>query len=300
MSTLIITRGLPGSGKTTRAKQWVDEDPTKRARVNRDDLRAMLHGGYADVERQINAARDAAITALLKVGVDVIADDTNLRSRYVRDLRNLALAAGAEFDVWDLTDVPVEVCVERDAVRSPSIGERVIRDMYERYLAGKPYPLPLPPVRTAGAGGKGGFYNPPADGADAILVDIDGTVALLGDRSPYDETRVNLDRPNEPVVRAVAAMAAAGHRIVFCSGRTEQARPATEAWLRKHVGVGYDGLFMRASGDVRKDSIVKRELFDRHIRGRFRIAFVLDDRAQVVEMWRGLGLTVFQVAPGDF
>lgn len=57
---------------------------------------------------------------------------------------------------------------------------------------------------------------------------------------------------------------------------------------------------MRKSGDMRKDSIVKREMFDEHIRGRYNVNFVLDDRNQVVELWRSMGLTCLQVADGDF
>jgi hypothetical protein len=65
-------------------------------------------------------------------------------------------------------------------------------------------------------------------------------------------------------------------------------------------GIKPAGVFMRATGDQRKDSIIKQELFDRHILGKYNIKFVLDDRNQVVNMWRSLGLTVFQVAEGDF
>ena len=36
------------------------------------------------------------------------------------------------------------------------------------------------------------------------------------------------------------------------------------------------------------------------IRDRWRVVGVFDDRQQVVRMWRALGLTVFQVAEGDF
>jgi hypothetical protein len=56
---------------------------------------------------------------------------------------------------------------------------------------------------------------------------------------------------------------------------------------------------MRAA-DMRKDSVVKQELFERFVRDKYNISFILDDRQQVVDMWRGLGLTVFQVAEGDF
>ena len=62
----------------------------------------------------------------------------------------------------------------------------------------------------------------------------------------------------------------------------------------------YDALFMRAEGDSRRDSIVKQEIFDTDVRDRWRVVGVFDDRQQVVRMWRGLGLTVFQVAEGDF
>jgi hypothetical protein len=143
-------------------------------------------------------------------------------------------------------------------------------------------------------------YRPSLELPEAILVDIDGTVALMNGRSPYDMARVGADRPNHAVITAVRAMRAFGHQIVFCTGRTDDGRLATEAWLKRHVDVPYEALFMRRTGDTRKDSVVKAEIFEREIRHRYRITGVFDDRDQVVRMWRSLGLTVFQVADGDF
>jgi hypothetical protein len=144
------------------------------------------------------------------------------------------------------------------------------------------------------------LYVPQVGAATAVVVDIDGTAAIMCGRSPYDETRVHEDRPNRAVIAAVKAMYAAGHEVIFCSGRTEGCRDATEKWLREHTGIPYVGLYMRAVGDTRKDSIVKRELFDQHIRRLWDVVCVFDDRRQVVDAWRAMGLTVFQVAPGDF
>lgn len=313
MSTLVVVRGLPASGKTTKARAWVAEDPQNRARVNRDDIRAQVHDSVfvrrdddqPGTERIIQAVRDAQITTLLKLGIDVVSDDTNLPSRTVRDLRKLATAAGAGFEVWDLTDVPYDTCMARNAQREgrARVPDDRMLDMYQRFVRGKKHPLPLPEEPADGPGTVRP-YTPPVGAPTAILVDLDGTAALMGDRGPFDWARVGDDAVNEPVREAVLAMLARGHKVVFLSGRDEVCRPETLGWLVKHfpetATLASPELFMRPAGDQRKDSIVKAELFDQHIRDRYRVVAVFDDRQQVVRMWREIGLAVFQVAPGDF
>jgi len=312
MTTLIITRGLPASGKTTLARAWVQEDPQRRARVNRDDLRAMAHDSVfvsqtttdPGTERSIQSVRDAVITALLKRGVSVVCDDTALPQRVARDLRRLATLTGSDFEVWDLTFVPLEECLRRNAERTgralvPADRMREMWTKYVRPLKGAPMPMPEEPDDPVGLKP----YVPVPGTPKAVMVDVDGTVALMAGRSPYDETRVHEDRPNLPVIATIRGMVAAGYRVVFCSGRTEACRDATEAWLAEHIwhrNVLLSPLFMRPAGDMRKDSVVKAELFDRHIRSEWDVTCVFDDRDQVVQMWRSLGLTVFQVADGAF
>jgi predicted kinase len=300
VAKLVVTRGLPGCGKTTWALAWVAEDRSGRARVNRDELRAMIDGGAWAVgitEEKVVRARDAVIGDLLRDGIDVVCDDTNLAARTVRELVTVAGRNGAEVEVEDMTGVPLEVCLARDAAREHPVGEAAIRDLYRRYLEGRKRPFRLPAPLSAAAGRP---YLPPAGAPSAVLVDVDGTVALIGDRSPYDETLVHLDTPNPPVIEVVRALHTAGHAIVYCSGRTERSRPATAAWLTRHVGVPYAALLLRPTGDQRRDAIVKLELFDTHVRDNYAVLCVLDDRKQVVATWRSIGLTVLAVAEGDF
>lgn len=302
MSSLTITRGLPGSGKTYWATAWVAEAPETRARVNRDDLRAMVHDGRhikGVTEPRIIVARDAAISALLRKGVDVVCDDTNLAQRTARDLLKLATRAGAGFAVEDFTSTPLDLCIERDAKRDRPVGEQVIRDMHTRYLRGRDLPLPHPEEPAEPAGEVTPYTAKPGT-PRAVLVDIDGTTALMCDRSPFDETRVHEDLPNRPVIDLVRTLYAASHEVVFVSGRTDACRDATAKWLAANIGVPYAALHMREAGDGRADFKVKAELFDQHIRDEYDVALVLDDRRQVVDMWRAMGLTVLQVADGDF
>lgn len=302
MPKLIITRGIPASGKTTWARAWVAEDIENRARVNRDDLRAMtLDGEFKQgvTEQRIIASRDALVKALLGRGLDVVVDDTNLPNRTVRDLMRLARLAGAEFEVKDFTDANLDACISRDALRDKPVGKAVIRDMHNRFIKGKPYPLPLPEEPEFSAGN---FepYVPDESLTPAVIVDIDGTLALKGDRSPYDESRVHEDRPNMPVIGTVYALYGHGYEIVLVSGRQDSCRRATELWLDTHLGLRYADLFMRKAGDFRRDYEVKAEIFDNEIRHNYNVLAVLDDRSQVVRMWRGMGLTCLQVADGEF
>ena len=286
MTRLIATRGLPGSGKTTWARG--QSFPGKTVRVNRDDMELMLHGPdglFKKTGKVTRALQDVVISAALKQGLDVVVDDTNLAPQRMTRLTELAEEAGAHL-VWQhFTDVPLETCIKRDLQRTKSVGEAVIRRMYRDFLA--------PTLDT---------YDPDPKLPRVAICDIDGTLVIKCDRDIFDYSRVEVDKPNLPIVRLVQVLAY-DRDIIFMSGRDDACFEQTRNWLVEHLGYAYPEsveLYMRKTGDKRKDAIVKRELFDKHIRDQYQVDYVIDDRNSVVEMWRSLGLTVLQVADGDF
>jgi predicted kinase len=294
MTQLVICRGLPASGKTTLARAWVAEDTANRARVNKDDLRRLLHDGVylgRDTENTVNMIRDNTIRSLLRKGISVINDDTNLPQSVARDLARIGREFDAEILVEDMTNVSAEICIARDHSRDNGVGEKVIRGMATK-LGGKGYPLPFPedpePVATLAP------YEPNPNLPAAWIVDIDGTLALnRGTRSPYEWHRVGEDLLNPAVDIVARGLRKAGVEIVFASGRDSVCRPETEEWLDLH-GYGSHVLYMRPEGDMRKDSIVKRELLA-EISRVWNVVGVLDDRPSVCRMWREIGLPVLQV-----
>lgn len=303
MVELIATVGLQASGKTTWAKAWVDEDPEHRIRVERDDIRRMIGNGFVKTnEKFVIDIRNNLIENALKTGRSVVVSDTNLPWRTLRELRSLALVNGAEFNVQDFTDVPVDECVRRDLRRSYGVsgtyvGERVIRDFHDRYLRGKGHPYPLPPEDT-GSVWEPYVADPTKD--KAVIVDIDGTLAKMQGRSPYDWNRVFEDRVNESVANHVRNVFNNGLvNVILLSGRDGAAREETVRWLDFHE-IPFDELYMRAEGDTTRDDKVKYDLFNWHVRKRFDVMYVLDDRDQVVKMWRDLGLSCWQVDYGNF
>lgn len=299
--TLTITRGLPASGKSSWAKAQLAEYPDSIARVNRDDLREMLFHKADYTGRQevvVTKVQRAIAQILLDAEYDVIADDTNLPPRYAREWWAFALKAGASRFVMNHFETCLDECLRRDAAREKPVGEKVIRRMYERGMRNGKF-LPVTPPKETVPPPVPVPYVPDPEKPKAIIVDVDGTVALMGDRNPYDMTRVSQDEPNAAVVEVVRRMAMAGYRIIFCSGRTADGRIDTVHWLGRRFGGDWE-LFMRAVGDSRKDSVVKLEIFNEHIRDNYNVVAVFDDRDQVVEMWRDLGLTCMQVAPGAF
>jgi predicted kinase len=296
---LIMCKGLPGSGKSTWAKKLVQDDPSF-VRVNRDDIRELMHCGKPwskDQEKVTVKVRDAMIKAGFKAGKNVVCDDTNLDPRVQRELFKIAQAHRAGFDVKDFTDVPLETCIERDAAREQTVGIAVIRGMYDKFLRKPQENLFIDEV-----------YAPPAPQdptlPPCIIVDMDGTLAVMnGNRGPYEDHLSDTDDPHEFVVRLVESYTRANPEVKFfiMSGRDEgRARGATERWLTKH-GFTPDAVYMRKAGDMRSDMIVKRELYEEYIQGKYYVQMCIDDRDSVVQLWRiDLGLPCCQVNYGDF
>jgi adenylate cyclase class IV len=130
----------------------------------------------------------------------------------------------------------------------------------------------------------------------AIICDLDGTLALLGNRNPYDASKAVEDKLNKPIARILQLY---DGKILIVSGRYDTYREQTIAWLKTH-NIQYEQLFLREAGDSRKDFVVKKEIFDTHIKEKYEVEFTLDDRDQSVAFWRSLGFTCLQVAPGNF
>lgn len=278
---LLMLKGLPASGKTTFARTLADAG---WVRVNKDDLRAMLHNSKWNKlnEKQVLEIRDLIIENSLKAGKSVVVDDTGFHESHTTRLKEIAKSFGAIFET-KFFDTPLDECIKRDLKRPNSVGEQVIRKMWREYLAPKVEVL---------------AHNPALP--EAILCDLDGTLCHMNGRGPYDWTRVGEDKIDEEVQRLLLAVSSdATTEIIFISGRDGSCYDETRAWLEQNDWL-HQNLYMRTAGDNRKDFIVKRELYEKYIKGQYNVRFVLDDRRQVVDMWRSLGLKVLQVAEGDF
>lgn len=296
---IILTRGLPASGKTTWAERWVREDPETRVRVNRDDIRDMLFVQPAYEYKQeelVSAVEREAVLAAISAKLDVVVDATHLRPKYIASWQRFAKGHGADVIVKEFP-ADLYTVLLRNSTRERVVDESVIRNMWDKYTRkGEFLPLSAPQAVSDPSEP----YVPDASKPKAIIVDIDGTVAIRWEgRDIYDASQAHKDHLNTPVAHAVWAAEAAGSKLVFCSGRDEKDRQVTEDWIKKNIS-GNFVLFMRPLDDRRKDSIVKQELFDKYIRHNYNVRYVLDDRNQVVDMWRSLGLTCLQCAPGDF
>lgn len=296
---LYITRGVPGSGKSTFAREWVEENPSRRVRVNRDDIRFMLFGKYWGVdEKAVTRVQDTLLRSALADGKEVILDNTNLQSKNVVDVLKIAAERPGVF--VEFVDFPISCkeAVARDAARDRTVGEDVIRSFYDRFLGGVKNPrfpekprLPEEWVFQKHQHRQGLLY--------AVIVDIDGTLAHAGDYDVFNGHDFPHHKFDTTVALAVESLAKnAGHKVIILSGRDSAFRKNTEEWLAKHY-FNYDHLYMRAVGDVRNDAVIKNELFNQHIEGNYNVVAVFDDRPRVVRLWQAKGIKTFNVGLMD-
>jgi predicted kinase len=306
---LVVLRGLPASGKSTFAREWVAEDPDWRFRVNRDDIRMagynMLWGLSRHMEENVSLSEVAQAEAALAAGLSVIIDATNLRARVVKEWYAVANKMGVSVRVHDI-DTGLEECIVNDMKREKKVGPKVITDFNDRYFQKGKLP-PVPENIEVEPLGRAWVPNP--DLPDAVWVDIDGTLAeRVHDlapqpvRGPFDEDRVYEDAVREHIADLVRILHAAGKKIIIMSGRTDSCQEETERWLLDN-NIPYDEIFMRRTVEDkgRKDNLVKHDLFWANVAPKYNVIFALDDRQQVVDFTRDvLKIPVLQVQPGLF
>lgn len=273
---IVVLRGLPASGKTTIAMEYVAKG---YKRVNKDDLRAMIDGGKWSKgnENSICRVRDAVIEEYLSNGLSVVVDDTNFYKEHVYKTMEIAIKNKAQHRIQDV-DTPLSVCLQRDLERGSKVGADVIINMWEKYVR----------KELAQDGTK----------PKAVIFDIDGTLSKMEERGPYQYDNVRTDSVRAPVAEVLQIYKDAGYKIIIFTGRDGICEADTKAWLQV-AGIKYDHYGQRKEGDTRKDYIVKKEMLDK-IRNGYNIRGVYDDRDQVVAMWREEGYQCYQVNYGNF
>lgn len=306
---LRILVGPSGSGKSTSATKLIKETGNTWVRVNRDDIRRNILGKlsedyyssskFASTEKHINVLQDEQIRYWLQQGKNVIVDNTNLKVSYIYHfLQEFSHLATIDYSIHNIS---LEECKRRVLEREGNISVDYIDDQYKSFL----YIISLLENIFKDTS-KTSFYKSKSDNPKCIIVDIDGTVADCTDvRDPYDGTKLHLDNVIEPVKLLLKRFQGNWFQrlinpieIIYLSGREQKWEAATIKWLKAN-GLPFHGkIYMRETGDMRKDSIVKEELYTYHIERYYNTQFVIDDRLQVCHNWYKMGLFVLNVNQG--
>lgn len=286
MSKIIIMKGLPASGKSTKAKELLEQGNT--VRINKDLLRTMLHFDKFNGRNEghtKDAARKLADWFLVN-GVNVIIDDTNLNPGVVQSWKDLAKIHNAKIEYQDMTEVSVEECIARDSKRDKKVGRPVIVNMALQY----------------------GLYPKPEKGY--VICDIDGTLADIRHRlhfvkvpegekkdwKGFFDAMVD-DTPRYDVMGILTGYLNNGYKVVFMSGRPDNYKQQTVQFIENTIPE-YVTLIMRNAGDKRPDTEVKKDLLDRYFPDKSIVKAVIDDRPSVIRMWQENGLEVIDVGNG--
>lgn len=293
MSKILVLQGPPASGKSTFAREFV-KDKTDWVIVSRDSLRE-ARGQYwiPEQEDYISDLETFSIRSAIDRNLSVIIDATNLNPKTINKWKELAETTQSEIEFKEFY-VPFREAKERDKNRERPVGEKVLKRFYRQYYSERLFEETIQEVDNRL------ILEQDENLPKCVIVDIDGTLALNGGRSPYDKDKVLNDKPNTPVINLIKKLFES-YVIFFFSGRegTEQCFEDTKTWLRNNVGFA-SNLYMRKAGDYRADEVVKKELYDEVVKDKYQVVSVFDDRNKVVDMWRSLGLLCCQVYYGNF
>ena len=245
------------------------------------------------IEDMITELVDLTIESSLMKRLNVIVDNTNLKAKYLDAIiERFRYQADINFRIFDIS---LTKAIERDNGRVNKVGEAVIKGMFNNYKIlidsynfqpikkGKHRPIIQPDY----------LNNLP----QAVLFDIDGTLAHMGNRGPFDWDKVDRDSVNQVVVEQIGFHRSLNRKIIIVTGRDASCKKLTEEWL-EFYGINYDEILIRSKDDFRKDTLIKREIYN-SIKDTYNIICVYDDRLQVLDMWYDEGVFAFNVNQGN-
>lgn len=303
--------GIAASGKSTEAKKHARE-LTNTEIINRDDIRRNIL--EEELGRKLNPgelwklwdfskkkkirAKEELVTKIVNEKINkaslenknIISSDTNLNKKYRNSYKHKLEQLGYEVE-FKYFDIDFDKAVKWDLHRADSVGKDVIYEQWLKYHEDK-------------------VIKQNEKLPEAIIVDIDGTCAHMWNRGSFEWDKVGEDFHDIEIFHIIKDNWLRGRRIIFLSGRDSCCYTKTRCWLTNHLckyidnnilseyasknNGSYD-LYMRKEGDMRKDSIVKEELFNEHIRDKYNVKLVLDDRPQImIDLWHKLNLKVLQ------
>jgi predicted kinase len=319
---VLILSGLPASGKTTEALDWVKVNPDRRTRINWDDLRIEMFGKDWTFNRKQEGEMKARSFQMfhdaMRLGLSVVIDNTNLTKNAREVWKQLAEPYGVTVTEREI-DTDLWECISRDTDREgrARVGRAVIermalftghidwtnRELYpcENFvicdLDGTLCDIAHRRHFVADRGKKCDKCGAPPNPITTITCMACGAGTVLPIQKDWKSffANVSKDTLNTRVAAMLDMFGREGYHVLLVSGRPiDPCGIPTQDWLALHK-IKYDHLFMRSSNDSRADTIVKKEILD--LLPKSRIAYVLDDRPQVLRMWREAGL--FTLAVGD-
>lgn len=299
-----MMQGPPAGGKSTKARELYEEDKLHRVIVNRDAIRDS-RGDYwvPEQEQYISKLEEYAVRSAIESGLSPIIDATNLNPKTIQKWVDIAKEYLVDLTTIECV-VPYKEALERDSKRERSVGVMVLRNFYKKY-----YPHLIAPMSDER---KMLEWDP--NKQKSIIVDVDGTLTLRNNRSPFDYEKAGEDSPDFRMCNIIKSLIESdeNYQVFFLTGREDigNCRQITEDWIGTHVYPKHGPagflpkdnwkLLMRSEGDHRPDEVVKKEIYENRIAPRYNVVAVFDDRDKVVKMWRGLGLLCVQPYWGDF
>ena len=300
---LIVLSGISGSGKSTWANEQVKKSKKETVVVSRDKLRECLFsysesnideyyaGNVGYKEQQVTEYLTTLIRKALNSGCNVIVDNTHTQLRYLNFYRKFGVPVS-----FKLFDISVDEAVKRQDNRIRKVGRDVIQKQYDQLQKLKSsfdfdqvWYADLPEV----------INNP--NKTPCYVFDVDGTLAQMQGRSPYEWDRVDEDKYSFDVgffAKLLNTYCYKHTEVIICTGRDFKSLDKTVKWLTKK-GIGYDKIYIREENDQRPDWLAKQEFWEKSCE-EYYIMAMYDDRTQVVDHARRLGFKCYQVQPGDF